>query len=162
MKRFPAGNACGDEACGKDIQVDDDKPVAIESQQSVGLLQVRGELELVSLLLYVIGEPLLVLRLIIENHDRIVLGSHLRPSAWRNPWGKRISKTFKLRGAALFAASLSNELLGCIAELTIEICLMLNIRLAGNEFTMALQAANAELKSILYEDLAGELPDVLH
>ena len=39
---------------------------------------------------------------------------------------------------------------------------MLDIRLAGNELTMALQAANAELKSILCEDLAGELPDVLH
>jgi len=52
--------------------------------------------------------------------------------------------------------------LGCIAELSIEIGLMLNISLAGNEFTMALQAANAELKSILCEDLAGELPDVLY
>lgn len=52
--------------------------------------------------------------------------------------------------------------LGCIAELSIEICLMLNIRLAGNEFTMALQAANAELKFILGEDLAGELLYMLH
>jgi hypothetical protein len=32
--------------------------------------------------------------------------------------------------------------LGCITELPIEIGLMLNIRLAGNEFAVALQAAN--------------------
>jgi hypothetical protein len=43
-----------------------------------------------------------------------------------------------------------------------EISLMLDIRLAGNEFTVALQAANAELKSVLCEDLAGALPDMLH
>jgi hypothetical protein len=52
--------------------------------------------------------------------------------------------------------------LGHIAELSIEIGLMLNIRLARNESTVAFQAANAELKSILCEDLAGELPEVLH
>ena len=39
---------------------------------------------------------------------------------------------------------------------------MLNIRLAGNEFTVTLQAANAELQAILCEDLAGEVPDVLY
>jgi hypothetical protein len=53
--------------------------------------------------------------------------------------------------------------LGYIAEFFIEICLMLNIRLAGNEFTIALQAANAELKSILCENVViGKLPYVLH
>jgi len=39
---------------------------------------------------------------------------------------------------------------------------MLNIRLARNEFTMALQATNAELQSILCENIASELPYVLH
>ena len=39
---------------------------------------------------------------------------------------------------------------------------MFNIRLAGNEFAMALQAAHAELQSILCENVAGELPYVLH
>lgn len=68
---------------------------------------------------------------------------------YRSVQTDRAELTFELRGAALFAASLSNDLLGCIPELSIEICLMLNIRLAGNEFTMALQAANAEPKSIL-------------
>ena len=56
----------------------------------------------------------------------------------------------------------SRSWLGGIAELSIEISLMLDIRFAGNEFMVALQAANAELQSILYEDLAGALPDVLH
>ena len=42
----------------------------------------------------------------------------------------------------------TSDVLVCIAVLSVEVCLMLNIGLAGNEFTMALQAANAELKSI--------------
>ena len=43
----------------------------------------------------------------------------------------------------------TSDLLGCIAVLSIEICLMFNICLSGNKFTMTLQAANTELKSIL-------------